>query len=134
MTGGYCYGYCYANFLCVWPARRNDVCVYAEYKQQRDCYGSAAVTDAGFECFSAYNDRLTEISRQGAAASTRAVAVSICRYAYYQLQMSANRESRFLSYALPSVINYSVLFPLVFPISLPLLVPHNSSLIINTLR
>jgi len=55
-------------------------CVYAVYQQQRDCYGRPEVTDAGFDCFNEYNERLMEISKRSATASTRAVAVSICRY------------------------------------------------------
>ena len=62
------------------PVTCDDVCVYAAYKQQRRCYGRTEVIDAGFDCFSAYNERLLEISKQSASASTRVVAVSICRY------------------------------------------------------
>jgi len=51
----------------------------AGYKQQRTCYGQRAVLDAGLACFGGYSQRLVEISRRGATASTRAVAVSICR-------------------------------------------------------
>jgi len=58
------------------------VCVNAAYKQQRDCYGRTEITEAGLECFSDYNERLAEIIKRSESASTRAVAVSICRYAH----------------------------------------------------
>ena len=57
------------------------MCVlHAAYKKQRDCYGRTEVSDAGFDCYSEYNERLMEISKRSASASTRAVAISICGY------------------------------------------------------